>query len=156
MGLRGVEAVQEAAAVCETWVSVQRVAFPQHGLLTNPGTAERLEQALRNGVRAVGGLDPAVGDRDPVRHLDLIFSLAERYGAHLDIHLHDGCPLGAWELELIAERTAVLGLGGQVMVSHAHVLGQIDEAYQGRLAEVLAARGWRWSRRPCTASPCPR
>lgn len=141
VGLRGIEAVQEAAAACAGRVSVRQVAFPQHGLLTNPGTAELLEQALREGTRAVGGLDPAGGDRDPVRHLDLIFSLAERYGAHVDIHLHDGGSLGAWELELIAERTAALGLGGRVTVSHAYALGQIDEAEQGRLAEALGAAG---------------
>ncbi|TMR10890.1 cytosine deaminase, partial [Nonomuraea turkmeniaca] len=109
VGLRGVEAVREAAA--RSPVEVRQVAFPQHGLLTNPGTAELLEEALKHGVEAVGGLDPAGIDRDPVRHLDVIFGLAERYGAHVDIHLHDGGSLGGWELELITERTRVLGLG---------------------------------------------
>ncbi|MFI6536845.1 amidohydrolase [Nonomuraea sp. NPDC050547] len=138
-GLRGVEAVREAAG--RVPVTVQQVAFPQHGVLTNPGTAELLEAALKSGVEAVGGLDPAGIDRDPVRHLDLIFGLAERYGAHLDIHLHDGGTLGAWELELITERTRALGLGGRVTVSHAYALGQIDEAHQGRLAEGFADAG---------------
>ncbi|MFI9558643.1 amidohydrolase [Nonomuraea endophytica] len=139
VGLRGVEAVREAAG--RVPVTVQQVAFPQHGVLTNPGTAELLEAALKSGVEAVGGLDPAGIDRDPVRHLDLIFALAERYGAHLDIHLHDGGTLGAWELELITERTKALGLGGRVTVSHAYALGQIDEAHQGRLAEGFADAG---------------
>lgn len=139
VGLRGVEAVREAAA--QVPVDVQQVAFPQHGVLTNPGTAELLEAALKSGVEAVGGLDPAGVDRDPVRHLDLIFGLAERYGAHLDIHLHDGGSLGAWELELITERTRALGLGGRVTVSHAYALGQLDDAYQGRLAEGFAEAG---------------
>ncbi|MBB5076538.1 amidohydrolase [Nonomuraea endophytica] len=139
VGLRGVEAVREAAG--RVPVTVQQVAFPQHGVLTNPGTAELLEAALKSGVEAVGGLDPAGIDRDPVRHLDLIFGLAERYAAHLDIHLHDGGTLGAWELELITERTKTLGLGGRVTVSHAYALGQIDEAHQGRLAEGFADAG---------------
>ncbi|MFD9940556.1 amidohydrolase [Nonomuraea sp. NPDC059023] len=139
VGLRGVEAVREAAG--RVPVTVQQVAFPQHGVLTNPGTTELLEAALKSGVEAVGGLDPAGIDRDPVRHLDLIFGLAERYGAHLDIHLHDGGTLGAWELELITERTRALGLGGRVTVSHAYALGQIDEAHQGRLAEGFAEAG---------------
>ncbi|WP_157251184.1 amidohydrolase [Nonomuraea typhae] len=138
-GLRGVEAVREAAG--RVPVTVQQVAFPQHGVLTNPGTAELLEEALKSGVEAVGGLDPAGIDRDPVRHLDLIFGLAERYGAHLDIHLHDGGTLGAWELELITERTKALGLGGRVTVSHAYALGRLDDAHQDRLAEGFAAAG---------------
>ncbi|MFG1706449.1 amidohydrolase [Nonomuraea sp. M3C6] len=139
VGLRGVQAVREAAAGSP--VDVQQVAFPQHGVLTNPGTAELLEEALKSGVEAVGGLDPAGIDRDPVRHLDLIFGLAERYGTHLDIHLHDGGSLGGWELELITERTKALGLGGRVTVSHAYALGQLDEAYQDRLAQGFAEAG---------------
>ncbi|MEU6711546.1 amidohydrolase [Nonomuraea sp. NPDC046802] len=139
VGLRGVEAVREAAAGSP--VDVRQVAFPQHGVLTNPGTAELLEAALKNGVEAVGGIDPAGIDRDPVRHLDLIFGLADRYGAHLDIHLHDGGSLGGWELELITERTKALGLGGRVTVSHAYALGQLDDAYQGRLIQGFAEAG---------------
>lgn len=139
VGLRGIEAVLAAASAVP--VSVQQVAFPQHGMLTNPGTFELLEEAAKNGIEAIGGLDPAGIDRDPVRHLDLIFGLAGRYGTHLDLHLHDGGSLGAWELELIIERTAALGLGGRVTVSHAYALGQIDEAQQDRLAQGLAAAG---------------
>ncbi|MFI6479069.1 amidohydrolase [Nonomuraea sp. NPDC050663] len=139
VGLRGVEAVSAAAA--EVGMPVQQVAFPQHGILTNPGTLDLLEEALKSGVAAIGGLDPAGIDRDPVRHLDLIFALADRYGAFLDIHLHDGGTLGAWELELIAERTRALGLGGRVTVSHAYALGQIDDAHQDRLARALADAG---------------
>ncbi|MEV0828038.1 amidohydrolase [Nonomuraea rubra] len=138
-GLRGVEAVREAAAGSP--IDVRQVAFPQHGVLTNPGTAELLEEALKSGVEAVGGLDPAGIDRDPVRHLDLVFGLAGRYGTHLDLHLHDGGSLGGWELELIIERTKALGLGGRVAVSHAYALGQLDDAYQDRLAEGLAEAG---------------
>ncbi|MEV4160889.1 amidohydrolase [Nonomuraea dietziae] len=141
VGLRGVEAVGEAAAALSDRVSVRQVAFPQHGLLTNPGTAELLEEALKSGVEAIGGIDPAGIDRDPVRHLDTVFELAARYGAAIDIHLHDGGTLGAWELELIIERTAALGLGGRVTVSHAYALGQIDGAHQDRLAEGLAEAG---------------
>ncbi|TMR90812.1 amidohydrolase [Nonomuraea basaltis] len=139
VGLRGVEAVREAAA--RSPVDVRQVAFPQHGMLINPGTAELLEEALKSGVEAVGGLDPAGIDRDPVRHLDVIFGLAERYGVRLDIHLHDGGSLGAWELELITERTRVLGLAGRVTVSHAYALGQLDEAYQDRLIQGFAEAG---------------
>jgi cytosine deaminase len=141
VGLRGVEAVQAAMERMDGRVTVEQVAFPQHGLLTNPGTAELLEEALKNGVGVVGGIDPAGFDRDPVRHLDVVFGLAERYGAGIDIHLHDGGALGAWELELIAERTTGTGLSGRVTVSHAYGLGQVDAAQQDRLAELLAAAG---------------
>jgi cytosine/creatinine deaminase len=141
VGLRGVEAVREAVRRLDGRVSVEQVAFPQHGLLTNPGTAELLEQALVDGVETIGGIDPAGIDRDPVRHLDVIFALAARHGARIDIHLHDPGSLGAWELELIAERTRDSGLHGRVTVSHAYGFGQSDPATQARLIERLAEAG---------------
>ena len=111
VGLRGVEAIRAAASRLDGRITVEQVAFPQSGLLTNPGTAELLEEALRTGVETVGGLDPAGVDKDPVGHLDVLFGLAERYGAGIDIHLHDAGTLGSWELGLIADRTKDQGSG---------------------------------------------
>ena len=141
VGLTRVEAVREAVSGMAGRIGVTQVAFPQYGLLTAPGTADLLEAALREGVEAIGGIDPAGVDGDPVRHLDVVFGLAERYGTRVDIHLHDGGTLGAWELELIAERTEVTALQGRVTVSHAYAIGQIDQAHQARLADRLAAAG---------------
>jgi cytosine deaminase len=141
LGLSGVDAVNAAVERLGGAITVRQVAFPQYGILVNPGTADLLDQALRAGVATVGGLDPAGFDRDPVRHLDVVFGLAEEHGASVDIHLHDGGTLGIWQLELIAERTAATGLGGRVAVSHAYGLGQADGATQQRIADLLAAAG---------------
>lgn len=120
-------------------VDIQVVAFPQSGLLTRPGTLELMEEAISMGVEVVGGLDPAGIDRDPKGHLDAIFDLADRYGAEIDIHLHDPGDLGALEVEMIAERTAALGLGGRVAISHAFCLGQVEEARFQALVDLLVA-----------------
>lgn len=140
-GLAGVEAVRAAVGRVTGRITVEQVAFPQYGLLTNPGTAELLDAALAAGVEAVGGLDPAGIDGDPVRHVDLLIDLAVRHDAAIDIHLHDGGSLGIWQLELIAERTTAAALGGRVTVSHAYALGQADAATQARVADRLAAAG---------------
>jgi cytosine/creatinine deaminase len=141
LGLSGVEAVNAAAVRLDGRVTVQQVAFPQYGVLTNPGTAELLAEALESGIEVIGGIDPAGLDRDPVGQLDVVFGLAERHGAAVDIHLHDPGSLGAWQLELIADRAVRAGLQGRVAVSHAYGLGQADAATQQRLADLLAAAG---------------
>jgi cytosine/creatinine deaminase len=141
MGVRGVYAVREAAAQLGGQVSVQQVAFPQHGILGRPGTADLLASALDLGVECIGGIDPAGMDKDPVRHLDTVFDLAERYGVAVDIHLHDSGTLGIWELQQIVARTRASGLGGRVAVSHAYALGEADPATQDRVIEGLAAAG---------------
>lgn len=133
-GFEGVLRTREAFADALT---IQIVAFPQSGMLIRPGTVELMETALQNGADVVGGLDPSTIDRDPARHLDTIFSLAEKYDADIDIHLHEPGDLGAFSLELIAERTKVLGWQGRVVISHAICLGGVEDAYLERLIELL-------------------
>jgi cytosine/creatinine deaminase len=141
VGLRGVEAVVDVTERMRARVDVQQVAFPQHGLLTSPGTADLLEAAVRLGVEVVGGIDPAGIDGDPVRHLDVVFDLADRLGLMVDIHLHDPGTLGAWELDLVIERTRALDLAGRVAISHAYAFAELDRARQERTAGAMAEAG---------------
>ncbi|MBM4362580.1 MAG: hypothetical protein FJ104_07855, partial [Deltaproteobacteria bacterium] len=57
LGLRSVEALLDLRLRLAGLIEVQVVAFPQAGALT-PGVAELLEEALRAGADALGGLDP--------------------------------------------------------------------------------------------------
>jgi cytosine/adenosine deaminase-related metal-dependent hydrolase len=107
-------------------------------LLTRAGTAGLLEDALRQGVEVVGGIDPGGYDGDAITHLDCIFGLADSYGAMLDLQLHDSGELGAWEAELVIERTRALGLEGRVTVSHAFFLGTVPESRARELLEQIA------------------
>ena len=86
----------------------------------------------------VGGLDPVERSTATRRgHLDVIFGLAEKYDADVDIHLHEPGELGAFSVELIAERTKALGWQGRVVISHALCLGGVEEAYLARLIDLL-------------------
>jgi cytosine deaminase len=122
-------------------IDIQLVAFPQSGILSSPGTAELLDEALKLGCDLVGGLDPASFDRDVDGHLDVVFGLAEKRGAGVDIHLHDAGTLGLFQIEAIAARTKALGMGGKVVVSHAYALGDISADALAKAGEMLAACG---------------
>ena len=137
LGLDSLQGVMEARAVFADQISVELVAFPQSGLLVRPGTAELLEAAVQAGAELVGGLDPAGFDRRPVEHLDAIFAIADRHGCGLDIHLHDGGELGAFTIDMILERTRVLGLAGKVTISHAFALAEVPPPRLDRLVEDL-------------------
>ena len=141
VGLAGLEAVLRLKARYRSVIDIQVVAFPQSGILRDPGTADLLDAAMAAGADLVGGLDPAGIDGDVGGHLDAVFAIADRHGAGIDIHLHDPGPLGAFELRDIAARTLAAGLGGRVAVSHAYALGAIDEADFGRTAAALAEAG---------------
>lgn len=100
--------------------------------------SQEMDRALSAGAAVVGGIDPCTLDRDPVRHLDIIFDLAERHRAPVGIHLHEPGPLGVFSVDLILERARALGMAGQVTLSHAYDLGGADEATTRRLIEEFA------------------
>jgi cytosine/creatinine deaminase len=138
IGLKGLEAVLSLKESHGRLIDIQTVAFPQSGVMRDPGTADLLDAAIAAGADLVGGLDPAGIDDDIEGHLDAIFGVASKHGVGLDIHLHDGGALGAFELRQIASRSRALGLEGKVAVSHAFCLGELDDADFGRTAEALA------------------
>jgi cytosine deaminase len=140
VGLRGVVAVAELAHLVRDAVDVQQVAFPQHGLLSLPGTAELLDEAMDAGATVVGGLDPAT-EGDAEAYLDVVLGLAARHEAAVDLHFHGHGAEGLRELELLTERTVGLGLQGRVVASHCYAFGDLDEASAGRLADGFAVAG---------------
>lgn len=139
--LDGLHALLKLREAARGHAEIQLVAFPQSGIVTLPGAADLLDQAVRDGADLVGGLDPAGFDNDVDGHLDVVFGIAERHGVGIDIHLHDLGPLGCSELRRIAQRTEASGLNGRVAVSHAYALGGVDDSEFGRTAETLARAG---------------
>lgn len=137
-GLERLEAVLAARETHRDRAQVQVIAFPQAGLLREEGSAQVLEDALRAGADVVGGIDPCTLDRDPVRHLDIVFGLAERYGVPVDIHLHEPGDLGRFSADLICERTEALGMQGEVLISHGYGLWDGTETQTRGLIERFA------------------
>ena len=132
------EAVVAAKEKFANEAEVQIMVFPQAGILREPGTERYLEDALKAGADVMGGIDPCELDRDPVRHLDVVFGLAEKYQVEVDIHLHEHGTQGVFSAELIAERTRALGMQGKVNLSHAYELGSVNESTSRRLVDTFA------------------
>ena len=140
-GLQHLQAVREAAERCADIMQIQLVAFPQAGVMSCPGTAEVLRQALDAGVQVLGGIDPTTLDGDADGQLALLFGLAERHAVRLDIHLHEPGETGLAQLLRIAARTQAAGLQGRVAVSHAYALGEVPLARALQVGEALARAG---------------
>ncbi|RZS77732.1 cytosine deaminase [Phyllobacterium myrsinacearum] len=138
-GLSIVEGVWETREKLRGIIDIEIVAFPQSGVMVMPGTAELLDEALRQGCEVLGGIDPCGIDRDPKGQLDTIFALAVKHQRPIDIHLHEVGDLGAFTMELIFERIRANGMQGQVAISHAFALGMNDYLRVGKLMDELAA-----------------
>ena len=141
IGLANLEGVLETRRKLAGYVDIEIVAFPQSGILQNPGTEALLDQALSMGAELVGGLDPCSFDRDPRKHLDIIFELACRHNKKIDIHLHERGELGAFSLELILEYTRRYQKEHSVTLSHGFCLGMVEASRQQFFAEQMAELG---------------
>ena len=137
-GLERLDGVLAAREHHRERARVEVVAFPQAGLLLEPGVPALMEQALRDGADLVGGIDPCGLDGDPKRHLDIVFGLAEGHGAGIDIHLHEPGELGLFTARKIIERTRALDYRGRVTIAHAFFLGEIGEGVRSALLDELA------------------
>ncbi|MFE0171041.1 amidohydrolase family protein [Streptomyces sp. NPDC059002] len=136
--LAGVEGVDAARERLRHALDVQIVAFPQHGVIRTPGTAELLEEAARSGrIDLVGGIDPISFDHAMDEQLDLVFGLADRHGVGVDIHLHDRDEKGTKVLRAIIDRTRALSLRGKVTVSHVFCLPHLSDGELDRMAADL-------------------
>lgn len=116
-------------------VEVQLVAMSPTGAVT---AMDALDAALQSGADLVGGVDPARVDRDPVRHLDVVFGLADKHQCGIDIQLADPGELGAFEIELICARASALDMRGRVSITHATALSTVDRDRQDELIDRLA------------------
>ncbi|MFI9045815.1 amidohydrolase [Streptomyces sp. NPDC053427] len=133
-----VEGVGTARERLRHALDVQIVAFPQHGVIRAPGTAELLEEAARTGaVDMIGGIDPIGFDHALDEQLDLVFGLADRHGLGVDIHLHDQGKDGTTALRAIIDRTRALSLQGKVTVSHIFCLPALSDRELGAIAHDL-------------------
>lgn len=132
------DAVMAAKERFSEHADVQVMTFPQAGILREAGTVEYLEESLRQGADVMGGIDPCQLDRDPAKHLDIVFGLAEKYQVEVDIHLHEPGELGVFSTDLVMERTRALGMQGKVTMSHAYGLGGVSEAVSRRLIDEFA------------------
>jgi cytosine/adenosine deaminase-related metal-dependent hydrolase len=140
-GLTNLHAVMEAREKWKDLIDIELVAFPQAGVVSCPGTAGVLEAAVREGAQVVGGIDPTTLDGDADGQLDILFGIAEKHGAKIDIHLHEPGDTCVAELQRIASRTRALGLSGRVAVSHAYGLGDISPSALDQIAATLGTAG---------------
>lgn len=139
--LSKLEGVMAAREKVKDKVTIEIVAFPQSGVSRCPGVLDLMDEAMAMGADIVGGIDPCEIDRDPKGQLDGVFAIAEKYGAGVDIHLHEAAELGIFNIEEITRRTKALGMAGKVTVSHAFSLGGVGESRFKATAEAMGEAG---------------
>ena len=135
-GLFPLEGVLAAAADCADIAEVQTIAFPQEGLLRDPGAYALMEAALEAGADVVGGMPHWELDEAAQReHVRLCFDLAERFDRDLDMHVDETDDGGVRTLEMVADEALARNYVGRVCAGHVCSLAAADDAYSERVIE---------------------
>jgi cytosine deaminase len=140
--LVALEGVVTARERCRHLAHVEIIAFPQEGILCDPGTDERLHRALERGADVVGGMPFAELDEpDSRRHTDLVFELARRHDRDVQMHVDETDDPGARTLHHYAVTALRAGWTGRVAADHVTALAAYDDTYAARVIGLVARAG---------------
>lgn len=141
-GLEGFHAVAEARGEFAGVLDVRIVAFPQDGVVRDPGAAELCEEALRLGADVVGGI-PWIEhtDADARRHVDWACALAARAGARVAMLTDDAGDPNLRTTEMLADAMLEHGLVGRGTACHARALALYPRPSLLRLGGLATKAG---------------
>jgi cytosine deaminase len=141
-GLRAARGLLLAREQMKQYCRIQVVAFPQEGIARDPGAAELMEEAVREGCDIVGGLPwYEYSDEEARRHIDICFEIAKRHD--LDIHMlvDDTDDANSRSLEYLALKTMREGYQGRVAASHCGAMAGYNDVYAAKIVDMVATAG---------------
>jgi cytosine deaminase len=141
-GLRAARGLLLARDKMKKYCRIQVVAFPQEGIVRDPGAAELMEEAIKEGCDVVGGLPwYEYTDEDARRHIDICFEIAMK--RDLDIHMlvDDTDDANSRSLEYLARKTMREGFNGRVTASHCGAMAGYNDVYAAKVVDMVATAG---------------
>ncbi|MFV0243722.1 MAG: amidohydrolase family protein [Qingshengfaniella sp.] len=139
VAMRSFEAVQQLVRDYAWAIDIEICAFPQEGLLNNPGTDELLVEAMKRGAHLIGGA-PYV-DSNPHGQIDRIFQIAREFDTDIDLHLDFGTDGSTLDLDYVCELTTRYGRGGRVAIGHVTKLAHVPPEQFAGAARRMADAG---------------
>jgi cytosine deaminase len=136
--LEGVKALIQAREEFKEMVDLQVVAFPQDGIIRDPGAEDYVRRALDMGADVVGGI-PWIEytEQDARRHIDRMFALAKDYDKDVSMLVDDAGDPGLRTLEMLAVKTIQEGWVGRVVAHHARAMALYPEPYFRKILALL-------------------
>jgi cytosine deaminase len=140
--LEGARGLLRAREQFKQYAQIQVVAFPQEGIVRDPGAAELMDEAIEEGCDIVGGLPwYEYSDDEARQHIDICFDLAKRHD--LDIHMlvDDTDDANSRSLEYLALKTMREDFQGRVTASHCGAMAGYNDVYAAKVIDMVATAG---------------
>ncbi|MEE2746123.1 MAG: amidohydrolase family protein [Pseudomonadota bacterium] len=140
--LNGVKALIDVRDEFSGLVDIQVAAFPQDGILKDPGTADLMKEAMELGADVVGGIPwIELSDGDAMEHINICFNLAQEYNKDVSMLLDDAGDSSLRTLEMMALETIKRNWQNRALAHHCRAMGEYPLPYFYRLTELLRRAG---------------
>jgi cytosine deaminase len=124
------------------YCDIQVVAFPQEGIVRDPGAAELLDEAMKEGCDIVGGLPwYEYTDAEAREHIDICFDIAKRYDRDIHMLVDDTDDENSRSLEYLALKTMRENFHGRVAASHCGAMAAYNDVYAAKIVDMVATAG---------------
>ncbi|MBP1589038.1 MAG: amidohydrolase family protein [Kiritimatiellae bacterium] len=136
--LIGLKALLKARDEFKGIVDVQVCAFPQDGIVREPGTVDLMKEAMDLGADVVGGI-PWIEftERDELTHINEMMKLAIAYDKDISMLVDDAGDATLKTLEMLAVRTIEEGRLGRSLAHHARAMCLYPTPYFKKVSALL-------------------
>ncbi len=136
--LVGISALLKAREEFRDRLEVQVVAFPQDGIVREPGAADLVREAMALGADVVGGI-PWIEytDRAAQEHIDAMFRIAREFDADISMLVDDAGDPGLRTLEMLAVKTMETDWHGRVLAHHARATALYPKPYLQKVTALM-------------------
>lgn len=140
--LEGVKALIKAREEYKGKVELQVVAFPQDGVIREPGAREYMRQAMELGADVVGGIPWMEYTQDwEQQHVDEMCDLAKEFNKGISMLLDDVGDPGERTLEMLCKKSIEMGWQGRVTAQHCRAIGLYNENYFRKIIALMKEGG---------------
>lgn len=141
-GLMAFEALCAVREEFTDFVELQIVAFPQKGIVGDPGVEALLREAMSQGANQIGGMPHnEAGPAQSREQIEIAFAIADDFGCDVDMHIDESDDPEARTLEMLCEATIAHGYQSRVTAGHTCALAAYPDDYANKVIDLVAEAG---------------
>ncbi len=149
--LEGIKALLRVRDELKDKITIQVVAFPQDGVIRDPGADEYIRKAVEMGADVVGGIPwIELTEEDQQKHIDIMFDIAVEHNRDVGMLVDDTGDPTLRTSFMLAKKALQTGWIGRVTACHARATALYPKPTLAKLAQLARKAGMSFVTDPHT------
>lgn len=137
--LKSFDAIKKAREKYQFAIDIEICAFAQEGLTEDDETYVLIKKALDSGADLIGGCP--YKDKNPDKHIEMIFEIAKEYNVDVDFHLDFDLDPKNSSIAKVVEETIKHNYQNRVSIGHVTKLAAMSREQRQEMALLLKKGG---------------